>query len=157
MSKRYLSPKREAEFPNLTRRDYHVTSDETSGYNCIAHAAARDDSWWWPADFEWVFWPDNVPKEETLEAFIQAYGTLGYVVCGDGVLEAGFEKVALFVEADGSTPSHAARQLPSGKWTSKLGEWEDVEHYSLPPLEDRRFGMGYGTVAKFLKRPRRDD
>ena len=43
------------------------------------------------------------------------------------VLEPGFEKVALFVNASG-VPTHAVRLLLIGLWTSKLGEWEDIEH-----------------------------
>lgn len=58
----------------------------------------------------------------------------------------GFQKVAFFVGANG-VPTHAARQLPSGLWTSKLGEWEDIEH-TLHALE----GDIYGTVALLLKR-----
>jgi hypothetical protein len=53
----------------------------------------------------------------------------------------------LFVDARG-VPTHAARLLPSGLWTSKLGEWEDIEH-DLLALE----GDVYGTVALLLKRP----
>jgi hypothetical protein len=53
----------------------------------------------------------------------------------------------LFVDARG-VPTHAARLLPSGLWTSKLGEWEDIEH-DLHALE----GDVYGTVALLLKRP----
>jgi hypothetical protein len=92
--------------------------------------------------------------EETVDAFVEAYRTIGYESCDDGSLEDGVEKIALFVESDGVTPSHAARQLPSGAWTSKLGEWEDIEHLTLAALEDRKSGMGYGTVVKFLKRQR---
>ena len=44
----------------------------------------------------------------------------------DESLEPGFEKVALY--ALGGVPKHAARQLSSGRWSSKLGDLEDVEH-----------------------------
>jgi hypothetical protein len=40
----------------------------------------------------------------------------------------------------------------SGKWTSKIGELEDIEHDGLSALE----GKAYGTLAQILKRPRRD-
>ncbi len=45
-------------------------------------------------------------------------------------------------------PKHAARQLPNGRWTSKCGELEDIEH----ALEGV-VGIWYGTVAHLLKRP----
>lgn len=41
-----------------------------------------------------------------------------------------------------------ARQLPSGLWTSKLGEMEDIEH-TLRGLK----GDIYGAATGFLKRP----
>ena len=44
-------------------------------------------------------------------------------------------------------PTHAARQLPNGKWTSKLGRWEDIEH-DLEGLT----GEMYGSVQQILKR-----
>ena len=49
-----------------------------------------------------------------------------------------------------STRTHAARQLPNGKWTSKLGKAEDVEHESP---EDVAGGV-YGEVVQFMRRPR---
>ncbi|MCI0637958.1 MAG: hypothetical protein L0Y72_23715 [Gemmataceae bacterium] len=39
-------------------------------------------------------------------------------------------------------PTHAARQLPTGRWSSKLGPSEDIEH-DLHALE----GEIYGTIA----------
>jgi hypothetical protein len=43
---------------------------------------------------------------------------------------------------------HAARQLPGGRWTSKLGNREDIEH-DLNAVS----GEAYGTVVMVLKRP----
>ena len=54
-------------------------------------------------------------------------------------------------------PSHAARQLPSGHWTSKLGKAEDIRHSTLEAVEsDPNLGLGYGKVAVILKRPSTD-
>jgi hypothetical protein len=44
--------------------------------------------------------------------------------------------------------THAARQLPDGQWTSKLGKYVDIEH-SAP--EDVAGGV-YGEVMQFMKR-----
>lgn len=68
-------------------------------------------------------------------------------MCAGEELETGFEKVALFADADGFA-THAARQLNNGRWTSKLGELEDIEH-ALRDLE----GVEYGTVVLVMKRP----
>ena len=68
-------------------------------------------------------------------------------MCPGEELEAGFEKIALFVD-NRDTPRHAARQLPNGRWTSKLGELEDIEH-GLHDLE----GAEYGSVVAVMRRP----
>ena len=48
-------------------------------------------------------------------------------------------------------PTHTARQLPTSRtWTSKLGEWEDIEHMTLASLEGK--DPAYGMPVKFLKR-----
>ncbi|MFM7428637.1 MAG: hypothetical protein ACKO1F_01925 [Flammeovirgaceae bacterium] len=56
-------------------------------------------------------------------------------------------KVALYGK-DGKW-THAARQLVSGKWTSKMGSCEDIEHLTPLVLE----GEGYGYVFQVMKRP----
>ena len=93
------------------------------------------------------YWPEGVPREKTLEAFVAAYATRGYTVCADGSLEPGFEKIAIYTKPAG-TPAHAARQLPSGSWTSKLGDEQDIEH-ELEGVECIR----YGSVKQFMRRP----
>ena len=80
----------------------------------------------------------------------QAFRTLGYEVCENERLETGFEKIAIYAEIDGEL-KHAARQLESGRWTSKLGGWEDIEHSTLAALE----GKEYGRVMRLMKRLRR--
>lgn len=151
MTERFLNVFRESHFPNLTRDAYHVTSEETSTYNCIAHAAGVSDAPWWPTEAVGVHWPEGLFRTETLDAFVVAYEQLGYELCSSAELEEGFEKIALYVDSMGE-PSHAARQLPHGSWTSKLGEWEDIEHRTLEALEGDQ-GRGYGKVVRLLKRP----
>lgn len=91
------------------------------------------------------YWPPGVPREETLDAFLAAFGTFGYTPTGDPSLEPDTDKVAIF--AISGVPTHAARQLPSGKWTSKLGQAEDIEH-----LMNGLSGVIYGRVVLILKR-----
>jgi tRNA threonylcarbamoyladenosine biosynthesis protein TsaE len=97
-------------------------------------------------DARHFFWPPTVSREITLESFISAFQSLGYSVCEDDALEPGFEKVALFAD-EHRIPTHAARQLESGQWTSKLGQSEDIEH-DLRALE----GAIYGSVTLSMKR-----
>jgi hypothetical protein len=82
----------------------------------------------------------------TLEVFREAFARLGYEACDHEDPEPGFEKVALFARE--GTPAHAARQLPNGRWTSKLGKREDIEH----ALHDLT-GLVYGSVVLIVKRP----
>lgn len=80
-----------------------------------------------------------------MEAFINLFETIGYTVCENGDLEEGIQKIALF-EKD-NEPTHAARQLPNGEWTSKLGSHIDVSH-SLAAME----GGMYGKAVVFMAR-----
>ncbi len=136
----------EAAFPRLKRVQYSLTSAESPAYNCIAWAVGDTRRWWWPDPRPFAFWPPSAPLEEELAAFTTAFGTLGYVTCVDGALEAGYEKVAIFADSQGK-PKHAARQLPNGKWSSKLGKHEDISH-SVYGLE----GGTYGDVVQYLRR-----
>ena len=138
----------DAAFPGLRNSPFRVTSPPNRDYNCIAWGAGDTARWWWPDpdDFDDVpFWPPSVPRDETVAAFVAAFATLGYAPGSDETHEPGFEKIALF--ARGDVPTHAARQLPNGRWTSKPGLREDIEH-DLHALS----GAAYGIVALVLKR-----
>jgi hypothetical protein len=133
-------------FPNLVRAGYQITSPPDPIYNCIAHAASVTDAWWWPDPDDFEYWPAGVLPECTLAAFVAALGTVGYSPCADGALELGWQKVAIYATDEG--PAHAARQLTNGRWTSKLGPDDDIEH-TLEGLES----PSYGSVVQFLHRP----
>lgn len=135
-------------FPELQLDTYQITSPATDQYNCIAWAASEDDAWWWPDPMHVSFWPANVLREVSIQAFEEAFAALGFVECANPDFEAGFEKVSIYADADGK-PTHAARQLPGGTWTSKLGSLEDIEHNTLAQLH----GQAYGAVVRHLKRP----
>ncbi|KYC37161.1 hypothetical protein WA1_46890 [Scytonema hofmannii PCC 7110] len=51
------------------------------------------------------------------------YQTFGYTRCNSFELESGFQKIAIYTKPSGEldgVPTHVARQLPNGRWTSKL-------------------------------------
>ena len=103
--------------------------------------------WWWPhRQSPFAYWPPTVARIMDLQAFVAAFATLGYAACADGKLEPGFQKVALFADAQGKA-THAAKQLPDGRWSSKLGPHEDISHtiYGLEHGE-------YGDVVQYMKR-----
>jgi hypothetical protein len=131
-------------FPRLTSSNYHVTSPANGDYNCIAWSAGDTEHWWQPN----VFWPIQAPPNEYGIAVLQQLFTaLGYEDCSRDVQsEPGFEKVALF--GDSIFYTHAARQLPTGKWTSKLGHAEDIEHDTPQDVA----GGIYGDLVQVMKR-----
>jgi hypothetical protein len=138
------------DLPNLDPNNHIVTSPLSPRYNCIAWAAGSTTQWWWPVGK--YYWPPDAPREETVEAFIRAYGTIGYIECEDGLLEPSFEKIAIYAvqEMGGAlTPTHAAKQLSDGRWTSKLGVFEDIEHATLENVNCKT----YGEAVAYLKRP----
>ncbi|HVC95198.1 MAG TPA: hypothetical protein VND64_15995 [Pirellulales bacterium] len=137
----------ELAFPRLKGAEWSVTSKPDDLYNCIAWAADQTTNWWWPVGSDETHWPEGVPRVVTLEAFREVFATLGYVLCAGDELEPGFNKIAVFANDQG-VPKHAARQLASGRWTSKLGKMEDIEH-ALHDLS----GTEYGSVALIMKRP----
>jgi hypothetical protein len=91
----------------------------------------------------------DAPLLDSLDAFVPAFATLGYERCSDGILEDGFEKIAIYQSSDGV--QHASRQLNTGYWTSKLGRLEDIEHSSPAELE----GSDYGAVVQYIRREAR--
>jgi hypothetical protein len=129
-------------FPGLRNVEWAITSPATPAYNCIAWAAGDQGRWWWPDQAG--YWPVE-PREATVAAFLEMLESLGFSLCIDDTLEQGSAKVALF--AKGDAPTHAARQLASGLWTSKLGQSVDITH-PLVALE----GDLYGSVAAIVQR-----
>jgi hypothetical protein len=134
-------------FPALENTPSRATSPSDPIYNCIAWAISEKNCKWWPGPFPEFYWPPGIPLEETQQAFEALFHTFSFEPCASGDLEPGYEKLALYVDAGGK-PQHAARQLPSGQWTSKLGSWLDIEH-TLPGIE----GKWYGHVAVYFRRP----
>lgn len=140
-------PHVEAIFPRLAGTGYDITSPLDQKYNCIAWAAGDSSRWWQPLPVGGYYWPEGIVRANTLESYELAFKRQGYRLCPDGTLEVEFEKVALYVDA-GGVPTHAARQLPDGRWASKLGQGYDIEH-------DRPEDVGgtiYGEVTIFLRR-----
>jgi hypothetical protein len=139
----------EAVFPGLALGGYRVTSPANRRHNCVAWAAGDSENWWWPsANLEDEFWPPSVKREATLAAFKDAFSTLGYEPCANPESEPDYERIVIYCDGLGK-PTHVARQLPGGRWTSKLGRGEDIEH-ELKGLE----GDVYGRVAVLMRRRR---
>jgi len=124
---------------------WRETSPNDVRYNCIAWAAGDVQHFWWPLNGG--FWPASVARVLDLATFVDAYATLGYTPCGNGSFEIGTEKIAIYCASNGE-PTHAARQIDSGLWTSKLGQSWDIEHSTPSGVE----GPLYGSTTQFLGR-----
>ena len=126
-----------------------VTSPQDPAYNCISWAIRDKENFWWPAkDYTWT---EEIPLYPTIDTFIQFFRSHRYECCNDVNLEDGFEKIAIFAKAD-NDPSHAARQLRNGLWTSKLGPLADIEHNLVEDLTNDPFLASYGSVKVVMRR-----
>ncbi len=130
-------------FPKLTGGNYRVTSPKDFSYNCVAWAAGETSAWW---DHLGGYWPESVKRDGSIAAYVDVFVSLGFERCATPEHEPGFEKVAVF--GNGGQFTHAARQLPSGLWTSKLGSLEDIEHQDLASVSS----PDYGQPVQFLRR-----
>jgi hypothetical protein len=138
----------ESLFPGLRGSVYKVTSPPDDIYNCVAWAAEDSKRWWWPDCNPKQHWPTGIPRLETIQAFESAFASLGYTVCNHDGVEVDVDKIAIFADSSGF-PLHVARQLLGGRWTSKLGELQLIEH-DLHDLE----GVEYGSVVRIMQRSR---
>ena len=69
------------------------------------------------------------------------------MVCHDLSVEPGHDKIAVYADRQHGLFSHMARQLPTGKWTSKIGRHCDIEHDRPEDLS-----ADYGPVVCLLRR-----
>lgn len=132
-------------FPRLVEDDFRVTSEATTVYNCVGWAVEDDRNWWSPEDFELYYWPEGAPRDWSVDAWTAAFAAVGFEPCGGTELEPNYVRIAIYGRAGNAL--HAARQLPSGRWTSKLGKGVDIEH-ELHSLT----GDTYGDVVRLMRR-----
>ena len=133
-------------FPRLVDDGYNRTSLPTIAYNCVAWAFGDQTKWWEPDVFGLFHWP-CAERQYTVQAYEALAKSQGYKKCSNGDLEPGFDKIAIY--AANNQPKHIARQLQDGRWTSKLGDLDDITH-TLSGIK----APGYGEPVRFLKRPK---
>ena len=145
----YAKEQLEQQFPYLAHEGYTITSPDTIDYNCVAWAAESEDEWWWPDAMGQEYWSAGVPREETLSAFVAAFETVGYEICKSPSQEPNTLKIAIYGDAN-NIPRHIARQLATGEWTSKIGQYEDIRHSTLEALTGEF--PAYGQVIQIMKK-----
>ncbi|MGN6146965.1 MAG: DUF7689 domain-containing protein [Rhizomicrobium sp.] len=131
-------------FPMISDVAGKQTSQKDQKYNCIAHAFDDDQNFWWPKPR--AFWPISYANMTAMEAFEAWFAADGWEETQNQSVEEGFKKIALY--ALNGIPTHAARLLADGRWTSKLGIDIDLAH----ALDDLT-GPAYGVVIRFYQKP----
>jgi hypothetical protein len=135
------------DFPNLSYTNSNKTSEATDTYNCLAWAIGINNKYLWPNS---IYWPNDdlngPPNKITFKTYFEKYLKYFEVTNKDHVsyktVIPGYQKIAIYIDND-NLPSHFARQLPNGMWTSKLGDNIDITHNTLEVLE----GPVYGKVG----------
>ena len=137
-------------FPSLVGTAYSEESPVTDSYNCIAYAFGDTKNSWWPTKDFGYYWPPEFPFDDSVEVLKRIFRLHGYSDCPDMEAESGYEKVAIY--SRNGHFLHAARQLRSGRWASKLGDEQDIEHERAEHIA----GQAYGDALDVMRRKRDD-
>jgi hypothetical protein len=130
-------------FPRLKACNFRITSHQSASYNCIAWAAGVNDDWWeYRRGYTWPY----ATRAETIDAAVEVFVAQGYEKCDNDTLESGCQKIAINGDEYGYT--HAAKQLESGHWSSKLGKLQDIEHKNLSALTEGDYGEAKQILRK---------
>jgi hypothetical protein len=136
--------------PNINKDNHVITSRAARAYNCVAWVLGDEKKWYEPTPSGQYTWPSNKNQDYSLKAYVQMFSEHGFQVCEEGISEHGRQRIALYAK-DGEF-THAALQLPTGRWSSKLGTWEDIDHDTLEVLS----GPFYGIPCLFMDRRQKD-
>ncbi|MCY4088656.1 MAG: hypothetical protein OXF49_00795 [Candidatus Saccharibacteria bacterium] len=123
-------------FPYINHSNCRITSPQDDKYNCIAWGGGDKNHWWCPKRY----WLENIPRVPSMSNLIKIFEKLGYKICNNCHLEDGITKIVLYCTED-NMPTHVAIQLKTGKWSSKLGALEDIEHDTPKVLEGKTYGQ----------------
>jgi hypothetical protein len=124
-------------FPNLKKgHNFKFTSFNTDQYNCI--------SWAFEITNRRTQLYDHLGKGIIdADEYIQLFNKKGFCETQNRLFEKNKIKIAVYLKKDAFNYDfkHVARLLENGKWTSKLGDWEDIEHETPEDL----IGASYGN------------
>jgi hypothetical protein len=156
MNDNYITKELRKDFPNLTYWNSKQTSKASRIYNCITWALGMNNCWIWPDSVYDIYtWPYNLPRVLNKTIFIKLFGHYEYKIIPDMdiSIQEHIQKIAIYANTLG-LPTHAARQLRNGYWTSKLGIDMDIEHDTLEVLEGPAYGSVYVIMGKLASWPR---
>jgi len=128
-----LTPQLIRAYLPLLQKDVNFIFKSVQGddYNCVSWAIHNDE------ENIILKLPDG-ETDQRLKSYVDYYKNIGFEETGNIDVEQGVTKIALYAFADEF--QHVARQLADGRWASKLGEWEDIEHSTLNDLAGNFYG-----------------
>lgn len=132
--------------PTLKGRDLSL-SPEDFNVNCLAFAVGDNTQWWEPPSGHGTYWPQGFREDLSVQTVEEILKLHGFTVESDRAETPDTDAIAIYGERGEWT--HFAK-FANGKWSSKLGELDDVEDIMLDDLEV----PDYGKCLKILKRPK---
>lgn len=141
---RLLSPENHENLPHLGQ-NFRVVGKATHDYNCVAHSVGLDQGWFHPGV------TDKTRPMSHMDDFYAAHG-FQRVSGMDTAPQDGVQRVVVFGMRDETgnvvDVTHAVRQEPNGKWTSKLGVGPLIEHDSLNQMRGGSYGEPIAVYEK---------
>lgn len=122
--------------------NFGFTSVQTWDYNCVMWSLNIDDDW---KDF---FYTEDgyVSPDQSINPYINFFKERGFQICENGELEPGQTKICIY--SKNGIFSHVSRLMENGRWASKMGNYEDIEHLSEFDVS----GIGYGKPETYMKK-----
>ena len=135
-------------FPSLASTRFRIVSLYNGRYNCYSWAIGNTSQRLSPQKRPGNLWHRLVNPFTDLDSFVRVFELLGgFELCKNAKFVVGYEKIAFYLGPD-NRPRHAARQLDSKTWSSKIGGGCLIHHKGLSCLN----GSEYGKAEVFMKR-----
>lgn len=151
----------EMKFRGLHGTKWRITSAPTARYNCLAWAIGENHR---RIDFTQGHWPNHLRRGADLCDLIALYQSMGFVVCMDETcrtFDPEYDKIVVYAarfkepgEPEIHEWMHAAKLLPNGHWSSKLGYEHDISHPDPESLAGREYGEPLIYMRRKASNPR---
>ena len=133
--------RREQHFPNLGLSDFEFTSLRDEDYNCVA--------WGLESKEDWIQFKDEEGNYDLrICTYLKYFEERGYSIITDLNVNETTSKVAIYFDNNTGDFKHVSRQLDNGRWTSKIGDWEDLSHSSIEVLLGKSYGNDFVLMQK---------
>jgi hypothetical protein len=138
-----MAPDQRNGFPRLGE-EFEVLAPASVTYNCIGWSVGNNSTWVWPTDST---------RKAQLVDFDTLYRSYGFYRARGISFKRrpGYEKILLYAirREDGSIkPTHAARQMPDGSWSSKLGSLPLIRHLHPNDVSGPTYGQPFAIYIR---------